>query len=306
MSFSNDVREEIARSIIDRDRQFACLYGILLYCRIFTKEQVVLQSESPVFARLVPVLFRSVFQTVLKPDVRMVSRGNDQSMISFTITDAGQIEKLCETYHIRPESREIHLSNLVNNSLSAFLAGVFFSCGSVIDPNKEYHLEFNTPSALLCHDLRKLLSGIGVRGGEILRKNMYVLYLKDSENIEDTLTYMGAQQCTIALMNIKIHKDMRNKANRVRNCDEANINKVVSAAMRQTEDIQWIQRSGKWESLSPELRELAELRLENPELSLKELGELLSVPIGRSGVNHRFQKIAAIAEELRSRVAHTE
>ncbi|WP_443965489.1 DNA-binding protein WhiA, partial [Ruminococcus sp.] len=124
---------------------------------------------------------------------------------------------------------------------------------------------------------------IGVRGGQVFRKNMYVLYLKDSEHIEDTLTYMGAQQCTIELMNIKIRKDMRNRANRIRNCDEANIDKVVSAAMRQTEDILWIIRCNRMETLPEELRELAQLRLENPELSLKELGEMLSVPIGRSG-----------------------
>ena len=131
MSFSNDVREEIARSITDRDRQFACLYGILLYSRIFTQEQVVLQSESPVFARLMPMLFRAVFRTELQPDVRTISRGGDQSMVSYTITDAAQISRICEVYHIRPEKREIRLSNLVNNSLSAFLAGVFFGCGSM-------------------------------------------------------------------------------------------------------------------------------------------------------------------------------
>lgn len=98
----------------------------------------------------------------------------------------------------------------------------------MIDPNKEYHLEFNTPSEL--HLLRTCKSCWGASASAAVsccRKNMYVLYLKDSEHIEDTLTYMGAQQCTIALMNIKIRKDMRNKANRVRNCDEANINKVV-------------------------------------------------------------------------------
>ncbi len=246
------------------------------------------------------MLFHAVFQTVLKPDVRVTTRGNAQSMYSFTISDPAQIQQICSTYHISPENREINLSNLVNNSLSSFLAGVFFSCGSVIDPNKGYHLEFNTPSELLCNDLQKLLLTIGVRGGQVFRKNMYVLYLKDSEHIEDTLTYMGAQQCTIELMNIKIRKDMRNRANRIRNCDEANIDKVVSAAMRQTEDILWIIRCNRMETLPEELRELAQLRLENPELSLKELGEMLSVPIGRSGVNHRFQKIAAIAKELRS------
>ncbi len=306
MSFSNDVREEIARSITDRDRQFACLYGVLLYCRTFTEQQIILQSESQVFAQLMPTLFRAVFRTELKPDVRMVARGSDQYMVSYTITEPTQIQQICNTYHIRPKQREIYLSNLVNNSLSAFLAGVYFGCGSIMDPNKEYHLEFNTPSELLCGDLQKLLKNINVSGGHILRKNMHVFYIKDSEQIEDTLTYMGAQQCTIELMNIKIHKDMRNKANRVRNCDEANINKVVTAALRQTADIQWIIRCGKLDTLPSELKELALLRLENPELSLKELGELLSVPIGRSGVNHRFHKLSAIAEELRGHSIYAE
>ncbi len=306
MSFSNDVREEIARSITDRDRQFACLYGILLYCHTFSMERIVLQSESLTFANLIPTLFRAVFRTELKPDIRTVARGMEQSMISFTISAPEQIRKICEVYHIHAERREIRLPNLANNSLGAFLAGVYFSCGSMMDPNKEYHLEFNTPSELLYDDLYKLLKNIGVSGRHILRKNMHVFYLKDSEQIEDTLTYMGAQQCTIALMNVKIRKDMRNKANRLRNCDEANINKVVTAAMRQTADIQCIVRCGRLDDLSPELKELAELRLENPELSLKELGELLSEPIGRSGVNHRFRKLSAIAEELRGRSAHGE
>lgn len=303
MSFSNDVREEIARSITDRDRQFACLYGILLYSRIFTQEQVVLQSESPVFARLMPMLFRAVFRTELQPDVRTISRGGDQSMVSYTITDAAQISRICEVYHIRPEKREIRLSNLVNNSLSAFLAGVFFGCGSMIDPNKEYHLEFNTPSELLCSRPAKA-AGEHRHQRRSAAAEKHVRAVPERQRAHrGHLTYMGAQQCTIALMNIKIRKDMRNKANRVRNCDEANINKVVGAAIRQIQDIQWITQCGQLEALSPELQELAELRLENPELSLKELGELLSEPIGRSGVNHRFQKIAAFAEELRKRAA---
>lgn len=302
MSFSNEVREEIARGIIDRDRQFACLYGILLYSRALTRQQIVLQTESPVLAELLPSLFQSVLHMRLESDD---NRNAAQTMYSFSVSDPAQIAQICSIYHIRPEQREIRLPNLVNNSMSAFLAGVFFGCGSAMNPNKEYHLEFNTPSELLCGDLKQILKSIGVTGRQIVRKSMYVLYLKDSEQIEDTLTYMGAQQCTIVLMNIKIHKDMRNKANRLRNCDEANINKVVSAAMRQTRDIQWIIQCGAFDRLSPELRELAQLRLENPELSLKELGEQLSMPIGRSGVNHRFQKIAAIAEELKGRAAHT-
>lgn len=297
MSFVNAVREEITRGINDRDRQFACLYGILLYCRTFTETEIILQTESDVLAKLLPELCHNVLHISLEQDVH--KKNDCSSIYNFSIVDTKQIGYICNSYHIHIEKREIRLSNLVNNSLSAFLAGVFFGCGSIMNPYKEYHLEFNIPTDLLCSDLQRLLKNIGVSGRKIRRKNMSVLYLKDSEQIEDTLTYMGAQQCTIELMNIKIRKDMRNKANRLRNCDEANINKVVSAAMRQTEDIRLLMQHGKLDRLSPELKELALLRINNPELSLKELGEQLTPPLGRSGVNHRFQKIAAYAEELK-------
>lgn len=303
MSFSDEARHEVRRTINDRDKRFACLYGMLLYTRVFTEKQLSLQSESEEVAELVPELFRSVFKVKLTADDR-----NESGLRSFTITDKELIDRICSTYQIDPLCREINLRNIVNNSTSAFLAGAFLICGSVTHPSKEYHLEFVTPSEILCSDLNAILASFGVTGRTIQRKKSQVLYLKDSECIEDTLTFMGAQQCTIELMNIKIHKDMRNKANRLRNCDEANINKVVNAAMKQTEDILLLMKYNELESLSPEIQEAARLRLDNPELSLKEIGELLTVPIGRSGVNHRFQKIAAIAKELRENEskAHTE
>ncbi len=301
MSFSDEVRTEIRRTINDRDKRFACLYGILLYTRLFSDTQICIQSESAEVASLVPKLFKSVFGVTLFPDEK-----TDGGLVSITVTDRELVERIMSTYKIDPSDRRINLGNIVNNSTGAFLAGAFLICGSVIDPNKEYHLEFVTPSEVLCGDLNAILGEFGVAGRTIQRKKSFVLYLKDSECIEDTLTFMGAQQCTIDLMNIKIRKDMRNKANRLRNCDEANINKVVNAAMRQTEDILLLMKHNELECLSPEIQEAAKLRLENPELSLKEIGELLTVPIGRSGVNHRFQKIAAIAKELRENESETD
>lgn len=294
MSFANEVRVEVRKTINDRDKKFACLYGILLYSRVFTEKQICFQTESSEVAALVPELFKSVFGERIVSTEKTESGG-----VSFVISDSKFIGKICSTYKIDPACREINLRNMVNNSTGAFLAGAFFICGSVIDPNKEYHLEFVVPTELLCSDLNAVLGSFGVSGRIIQRKKSYILYLKDSECIEDTLTFMGAQQCTMDIMNVKIRKDMRNKANRLRNCDEANINKVVNAAMRQTEDILLLMKYNELENLSPEIREVAGLRIENPELSLKEIGELLTVPIGRSGVNHRFKKIAAAAKELR-------
>lgn len=132
-----------------------------------------------------------------------------------------------------------------------------------------------------------------------VRRGQYIVYIKGSESIEDTLTFIGAQQCTLELMNVKIYKDVRNKANRIANCDAANIDKVVKAAMKQIDDIKLISQTNGLESLSDELREIAELRLENTDMSLQEIGENLSVPLSRSGVNHRFKKIAAIADVIR-------
>lgn len=294
LSFANEVRAEVRKTINDRNKKFACLYGILLYSRVFTGKQICFQTESHEVSALVPELFQSVFGEKF-----VFAEKTESGAVSFSITDKEIIGEICRTYKIDPTYREIDLRNLVNNSTGAFLAGAFFICGSVIDPNKEYHLEFVVPTELLCNDLNAVLGSFGVSGRKIKRKKSYVLYLKDSECIEDTLTFMGAQQCTMDIMNIKIRKDMRNKANRLRNCDEANINKVVNAAMRQTEDILLLMKYNELENLSPEIKEVAELRMENPELSLKEIGELLSVPIGRSGVNHRFKKISDIAKELR-------
>ena len=294
MSFADEVRAEVRRTINDMDKRFACLYGILLYTRVFTEEQICIQTESSEVSALVPELFSSVFGVKVQPSEKTENGG-----ASFTVTDIELIKRIQNTYKIETVCREINLRNIVNNSTSAFLAGAFFICGSVIDPNKEYHLEFVTPSELLCSDLNAILGSFGVSGKMIQRKKSYILYIKDSECIEDTLTFMGAQQCSMDIMNVKIRKDMRNKANRLRNCDEANINKVVNAAIKQTEDIMLLKKYNEFENLSPEMREAAQLRLDNPELSLKEIGELLTEPIGRSGVNHRFKKIAAIAKELR-------
>ncbi|MGN0630463.1 MAG: DNA-binding protein WhiA [Ruminococcus sp.] len=294
MSFAGEVRTEVRRTINDRDKKFACLYGILLYTRVFTWEHISVQTESRVVSELVPELFSSVFG-----QSPLTSEKSESGSTIFSVTDREFIEIICSTYHIDPETREINLRNIVNNSTGAFLAGAFFVCGSVIDPNKEYHLEFVTPTELLCNDLNAILGSFGVNGKVLRRKKSYILYLKDSECIEDTLTFMGAQQCTMDIMNVKIRKDMRNKANRMRNCDEANINKVVDAAIRQTEDILLLMKYDEFDGLSPEIKEAAKLRLENPDMSLREIGQSLTVPIGRSGVNHRFAKIAALAKELR-------
>lgn len=209
-------------------------------------------------------------------------------------------EEIFRKYHMDESERTINSEIIATNSLGVFTAGVFLACGSVNDPSKEYHLEFTVPEARLASKLSELLSDIGVTSGTVIRRGQFIVYIKDSESIEDTLTFIGAQQCTIELMNVKIYKDVRNKANRIANCDAANIDKVINAAMKQIDDIKLIDSMCGLDTLSDDLKEIALLRLENNEMSLQEIGESLSEPISRSGVNHRFKRISKIADELRA------
>jgi hypothetical protein len=269
---------------------------MLLFCRCLTREHICFQSESRISAELFCSLFTAVFRRELS--ITEHTRKNGVVLCSCD-ADGEDAEAVFQKYHLADDARLIDSEIIATNSLGVFTAGVFLACGSVNDPNKEYHLEFACPEDQLAQQLATLLGDIGVTAKTVLRRGQHIVYIKGSESIEDTLTFIGASQCTLELMNTKIYKDIRNKANRIANCDAANIDKVVKAAMKQIEDIKLIDRTVGLETLSDELREVAQLRAENIDMSLQEIGETLSEPISRSGVNHRFKKLAKIADEIR-------
>lgn len=300
ISFSNDVRREICSSVNDKDKRFACLYGMILFSRIVTQEHICFQSESKTAADHFESMMKHVFKGMAEAERHEKIRKNGLMLYTFDIKGAESVERILKAYRIAPEKRSIKSGIIANNSLGVFAAGVFLACGSVNDPSKEYHLEFAVAEKSLAEELISLLESIGVNAKIIIRRGQYIVYIKESESIEDTLTFIGAQSCTIELMNVKIFKDVRNKANRIANCDSANIDKVVNAALRQIEDIVLIDKTIGLENLSEELREVAELRLSNTDMSLQEIGQALETPISRSGVNHRFKRLAKMAEELRS------
>lgn len=297
ISFSNQVKQELCTTITDRDKAYACLYGMLLFARQLRQDEILMQSESEAFYELMPRLFRQVFGDRVQP---RMETGQHGTLYSVSLTDPEQVRIVLERYHITLPERPLEMTNVVTNSLGAFTAGAFLSCGSMTDPNKEYHLEFVLPCPQLEEPFSQILLAIGVNAKMVLRKGMPVVYLKHSEQIEDLLTFMGAQQGTIDFINIEILKNVRNKANRISNCDMANINKVMLAAERQIKDILLIDERIGLDALSPDLQQMALLRMDNPELSLKELGELLDPPIGRSGVNHRLKRLQVLADSLRT------
>ena len=181
---------------------------------------------------------------------------------------------------------------------TAFLRGAFLGGGSVSDPSKNYHAEFVTKTAKLADMLFELLLSEQISAKITVRKNSFVVYIKDSEAIASLLGLMGAGMSMLEFYNIKIEREVRNNVNRQVNCDSANLDKVTAAAGKQIAAIKKIESTIGFDSLPSTLGEIATLRVQNPEMSLKELGTLLNPPIGKSGVNHRLERICEIAQKL--------
>ncbi len=183
----------------------------------------------------------------------------------------------------------------------AFLRGIFLACGSVTDPHSRYHLELAVGSRDRAIRIQEIIGVFELEAKIIERKSGYVVYMKEGAAIVDFLNITGAHVALMEFENVRILKEMRNSINRQLNCETANIKKTVSAASRQTEDIRFIHDTIGFGNLSENLSQIARVRLENPEVTLKELGEKLDPPIGKSGVNHRLRKLSEIAEELRKK-----
>ncbi|WP_031516687.1 DNA-binding protein WhiA [Desulfofalx alkaliphila] len=183
----------------------------------------------------------------------------------------------------------------------AYLRGVFLGGGSISNPEDTYHLEIISNDEGHAQDIRNIMKKLNLKAKVSLRKNWYVVYLKESDQIVECLNNMGAHTALLNFENVRIYKGMRNQVNRLVNCETANLNKTVNAAVRQLENIQLIIRTMGLHKLPQGLRETAELRLNNPDISLKELGEMMEPPVGKSGVNHRMRKLEQIANQIRKR-----
>lgn len=301
MSFSYSVKKELCSLMTDRDRKYACLYGMLLFCRKFTADSIVFQTENDAVCQLFCDIADDVVGGSRVVSVTENKKKDNTVLYILSIEDQKYRDEIIYRYHISSSSliHRIQKENIDNNSIFAFTAGAFLSCGSIAEPIKEYHLEFVVPYFNLMNDLMDVLVSLGFNVRSTERKGTFVIYLKGSEDIEDLLTFMGATMSSIELMNVKIFKDVRNKANRIANCDSANIERTLKASDKQIADIEYIMEKVGLENLPADLINIAEVRMEFPEMSLRELGEALDKPIGRSGANHRLKRISEFADKLR-------
>ena len=299
MSFSSDIKKELCdvRELSPQQAE-AMLYGIM-YAPRMDEGRPLIQTENIDLMNAAAELIRAVFPNVRTGIVRLVK--NSGSLYTLKIRSGW--EDIAERFgDFSSISREAVSGG--DEESGAFLRGVFVSCGSVTDPNKEYHLELVLPENDRTPALLDFIAEHGMslketaRGGARSKKT--VLYAKESELIEDCLTYIGAANHSMEIMQVKIVKDFRNRVNRSVNCENANLDKTVAASNKSTADIEYIFSTMGADWLSPDLRETARLRVENPEMSLSELCGMFPEKISRSGLNHRLKKLSKLAEELRS------
>ena len=287
MSFSHEVKKELAEHIgSGRHCQMAELAAMLHFSGQYGRD------ETGNFT----IGFQTENETVIKKGFTLLEK-------TFTIDTDVVIneEKMQELYQKFGNLSEPVDGLLVKNSCCrrAFIRGAFLCVGSISAPEKGYHLEFVCATQQKAKQLQILIQSFDIEAKIILRKKYYVVYLKEGRAIVDLLNVMEAHVALMNLENLRILKEVRNSVNRRVNCEAANISKTVNAASRQIEDILLLKERYGFENLPKNLREMAMVRLEYPEAPLKELGELLEPPVGKSGVNHRLRKLSEIADTLR-------
>ena len=303
MSYSADVKRELAEQLPDKICcRAAQAYGMLEFGHAFSGREISLQTEQEAVADLYDKLVSRICG-VEKPE-RTVTKRRSALQVC-TVGSAEDRTKILARFGHEPREVSVRL-NLANvdcdDCARALLRGAFLSCGTVTDPERDYHLEFCVPYRNLSRDLLALLDEVNIPARAVNRNGAYVVYIKESERIEDTLTYLGAPHAALEMMNVKMVKSIRNETNRRMNCDNANIDKTVAAAQEQVAAVMRIKEYGGLEQLPENLRQLAHLRLDNPDMSLRELGEAMEPPLSRSGVNHRLQRIMELAADLPKKV----
>lgn len=296
MSFSSTVKTELTKNIPENECcRRAYLYGLALFGRSFSVNEMAIKTETAEIA----TTYKSLMEELCKVKVQIKYSPSGQATASVNSKEGA--EKVVDFFgHSKREvTLKINHSNFdCDDCTDAFFAGAFLSCGTVSAPSKDYHLEFVVPYLNLSKSLMKLMSTFDLEPKFTRRKGYSVVYFKESESIEECLYRMGAHSSAFEIMNIKVLKDFRNKANRVANCETANINRMVNAVAPQILAINKIIKKKGLNYLPEELREIAQIRLDNPEASLQEMSGLTKDKLSRSGVNHRLKKIEKIAEEM--------
>jgi DNA-binding protein WhiA len=315
MSFSRKVKEELSlQNVSARHCMIAEIAAIVSICgRILInssdKYSVKIVTENIDVARKYFTLIRKAFNIKAEITIRQNANLKKSRYYTITVNNSEDAVRILQATKLMDEFNEIRENlSIVNNVVimnscckRAYLRGAFLASGSISTPEKSYHFELVCDSKEKAWQLCNIIKSFEIDAKVVERKNRFVVYIKEGESIVDMLNIMEAHVSLMELENVRILKDMRNKVNRKVNCETANINKTVAASVKQVEDILIIRDTLGLDGLQEQLRDMAIVRLENPDASLKELGILLSPTVGKSGVNHRLRKLSEIAEGLKTK-----
>ncbi|MDR3982419.1 MAG: DNA-binding protein WhiA [Dysosmobacter sp.] len=299
MSFSFEVKNELCRLPVQK---LCCAraeaYGVLLYCNTFSSTEVRIITENPNLAARLPRLFHRAFNLRFDRQPEPDQPGKQ----IFQITERKKLDHIINLLGYDPrQNLVLHINfGLLEDSCcrASFLRGVFFAGGSITDPLKRYHLELATSHLQASRELEALLREDHFPPKSVSRNGSFITYFKQSDQIEDFLTLIGAPVAAMKVMSAKMEKDLRNSVNRRLNCDSANLDKAVEASQEQLEAIRRLEEAGVLETLPDKLKLTASLRQANPELSLSELAEEFDPPVTKSCLNHRLRKLVDLSKKL--------
>lgn len=300
MSFASDTKAELCRVSISKSCCAAAeIYGILLYCNEFSRRQIKIITENRQLGLRLPKLFKKVFGISFD----ITPEGIDKpGKLIFQITDGVKLNKIFDYFGCDTERLLAHHINLgiieEVHCRMAFMRGAFLAGGSVTDPEKRYHLELVTAHYNVSKETVAVLGEMEFTPKCISRSGTYIIYFKNSEEIEDFLTTIGAPVCAMEIMSAKVVKDLRNSVNRRVNCDTANVGKTVVAAIEQLDAIERLEKYGQLDSLPDKLRQTVDLRREYPEASISELAALSTPQVTKSCLNHRLRKIMELSKSV--------
>ncbi len=316
MSFSASVKNELTRVVpADRSAQLSELSALVrttgsINIIGMNRLAFTIFTENPAIARKVFQLLKNCFD--INVEIQVSGNGPKKASLyqMYISNEQGANNILKDLGIVEIEEGRIRLQDKLPKKLlskkenkRAYLRGAFLGCGSVSDPQRMYHMEFTTTDMEYAKKLMKLLISCEIPAKIIQRKNMFVVYIKDSEKIADVLNLTGAHNALLQMESIKVNKQIRNDVNRLVNCETANLSKIIDTSERQIENINYILATKGLDYLPENLREIAMLRRKYFDMSLKELGEIMDKPLGKSGVNHRLKKIEEIAEKLKEKTA---
>ena len=301
MSFSQDVKNEIAQKKISRPCcALAACYGFACFGRYYDRKGIVLHTELQGVAQYA----RRLFGICDIHGAVTVKERPSGPLYEFKVDEPAEVEKMLDLFHYEEEQVSRHIDPRLircGHCYNAFVASAFLCCGTMTDPSKEYNLEFLCPRYNLARDLEGMLAEHEFMPRRTVRKGVNVIYVKASEQVADLLTFMGAGGAAMQIMDHKAFKELRNKTNRLNNCETANIDKVVTANVAARKAIEYLRQHGDFDALAAPLRQAAQLRLDWPDLSLAQLVEKSPDPISKSGLSHRLKKLEHLAEDLRQR-----